>query len=192
MHDSNINSSKYGVQNNRNVTHQIILNIDNMSGSISSPKNETQGHSGGHARADSSKQYRDSETLGQHTKRGKSKKEPPLSIGINLYATSSKGKIYTQHFYRSKNHDFGVEVRIHNSTSCVYSFNIAGCIYDSNGVEIYRWTRTTKKVSPSDSPVENDFWVDRDKFLAMRDGEYKMQLWINDIKVVRTLFWVSK
>ncbi|WP_300791828.1 hypothetical protein [uncultured Acetatifactor sp.] len=191
MHDSKNNSNKYGVQNNRNVTHQIILNIDNMLGSISSQKNEGQGRSGRYVRTDGSKQHKGNETPGQYAKKGESKKGS-LSISINLYAISSNGKIYTNHFHRAKNHDFGVEIRIQNSTSCVYSFNIAGCVYDSNGVEIYRWRRTTKRVLPSNSPVENDLWVDRDKFLAMRDGKYKIQLWINDIKVEKVFFTVSQ
>lgn len=191
MHDSKNNSNKYGVQNNRNVTHQIILNIDNMLGNISSQKNEEQSYSGRYVRTSGSKQQKGNESLGHYTKREQSNKKP-LSITINLYATSSEGKIYTNHFYRAKDHDFGVEIRIKNNTACVYSFNIAGCVYDSSGAEIYRWIRTTKKVLPSNLPVKSNFWVDRDKFLAMRDGEYKMQLWINDVKVVKMFFMVSQ
>lgn len=191
MHNSKNNSNKYGVQNNRNVTHQIILNIDNMLGSISSTKNELEGCISSRVRKNNPKQHQRNETLGQYAKMEQSRKVP-LSISMNLYATSSNGKRFTNHFYHSKNHNFGVEVRIQNSTSCVYNFNIAGCVYDSNGVEICRWKRTIKEVLPSNSPVENDFWVDRNKFLAMRDGKYKVQFWINDIKVIKVFFTISQ
>lgn len=183
------NRNKYGVQNNRNVTHQIILNIDNMLGSIGSSENKPEDRIINYVHKDNPRQHQSNEPQGQYAKEKQGKKIPP-SISLNLYATSSNGKIFTDHFYRSKNHNFGVEVRIQNSTSCVYSFNIAGCIYDSNGKEIYRWKRTTITVPPNNSPVEEDFWVDRNKFLAMRDGKYKMQLWINGIKVVKVFFTV--
>lgn len=191
MRDSKNNSNKYSVQNNRNVTHQIILNIDNMLGSISSPKNELEGRIDSRVRKDNPKRYRGNETLGQYA-REKQGRKVPLSIRVSLYATSSNGRISTNHFYRSRNHNFGIEVQIQNSTSYEYSFNIAGCVYDSNGIEIFRWKRITKEVPPSDSPVESDFWVDRNNFLAMRDGKYKVQLWINDIKAVKVFFTVSQ
>ena len=191
MYDSKNNKNKYGVQNNRNVTHQIILNIDNMSGSINSPNNEMEGRNSSRVRKDNSKQHQGHQTTGQIAKGGQGRKTP-LSISINLYATSPNGKIFTNHFYRSRNHNFGVEVQIHNSTSRVHSFNIGGCVYDSNGVEICRWERNTKEIPPSNSPVENDFWVDRNKFLAMKDGKYKVQLWINDLKVEKVFFTVSQ
>ncbi len=191
MYNSKNNINKYGVHNNRNVTHQIILNIDNMSGSISSSKNELDERISSHVYKDNSKRHQDSETLGQYTK-GKQGRKVPLSISVDLYATSSNGKIFTNHFYRSKNHNFGVEVRIQNSTSYVYSFNIAGCVYDSIGVEIFRWKRTTKEVPPSNSLAESYFWVDRNKFLAMKDGKYKVQFWINDVRVIKVFFTVSQ
>ncbi len=190
MHSKN-NSNKYGVQNNRNVTHQIILNIDNMLGGISSPKDRLENRISGCARKDNPKHHQGNETMGQYAKREHGR-EVPLDICVNLYATSSNGKIFTDRFYRSRNHNFGVEVRIHNSTSCVYCFNIAGCVYDSNGVEIYRWKKTTREVYPSNAPTEYYFWVDRNKFLAMRDGKYKMQLWINDIRAIKVFFTVSQ
>lgn len=191
MSDSKNNTNKYGVQNNRNVTHQIILNIDNMLGSISSPKTELDGHISSRVCKDNPKRHHGNEIQEQYANGEKGRKVPP-SISVNLYATSSNGKIFTNHFYRSRNHNFGVEVRIQNNTSYVYSFNIAGCVYDSNGVEIFRWNRIKKKVLPSNLPAESNFWVDRDKFLAMRDGKYKVQLWINDIKVVKVFFTVSR
>lgn len=191
MRDSKNNSNKYGVQNNRNVTHQIILNIDNMLGSISSPNNEFDGRISSRVRQYNLKQHQGNETRGQYAK-GEHGRKIPLSISVNLYATSSNGKIFTNHFYRSKNHNFGIEVRIQNSSHYVYNFHIAGCVYDSNGVEICRWKRTTKEVTPSNSPAKNDFWVDRNKFLAMIDGKYKVQLWINDIKVVKMFFTISR
>lgn len=191
MHNSKNNSNKYGVQNNRNVTHQIILNIDNMLGSISSPENGENGRISSRVHKDTPKRRRGNETLGQYAK-GEQDRKVPLSISVDLYATSSNGKIFTNHFYRSKNHNFGVEVRIQNSTSYVYSFNIAGCVYDSNGVEIFRWKRTTKEVPPSNLPAESYFWVDRNKFLTMGDGKYKVQLWINDIRVIKVFFTVSQ
>ncbi|MCL2774315.1 MAG: hypothetical protein FWD71_13330 [Oscillospiraceae bacterium] len=191
MRDFKNNKNKYGVQNNRNVTHQIILNIDNMSGNINPPKNETEGRSNSRVRKDNLKQDQGHQTPRQNAK-GEQSGNAPLSISVSLYATGLNRKIFTNHFYRSKNHNFGVEVQIYNSTSFVHRFNIGGCVYDSNGVEICRWERTTKEVPPSNSLVENDFWVDRSKFLAMKDGKYKVQLWINDIKVEKVFFTVSQ
>ena len=189
MRDSKNNRNKYGVHNNRNVTHQIILNIDNTLGSIGSPENKLEDRISSRVHRDNSRQHQGNELQGHYAKGKQGGKVPP-SISLNLYATTSSGKIFTDYFCRSKNHNFGLEVRIQNSTSCVYSFIIAGCIYDSNGEEIYRWKRTTIKVPPNNSPAEEDFWVDRNKFLAMRDGKYKVQLWINGIKVVKMFFTV--
>jgi len=191
MRDFNNNSNKYGVQNNRNVTHQIILNIDNMSGNISSPKEELDGCISNHKRKANPKQRQGHETPRKYAK-GEKDREVPLNISVNLYAFDSNGKIFTDHFFRSRNHNFGIEVRILNSTSRVYSFNIAGCLYDSNGVEIFRWKRITKEVIPSNSPTKSYFNVDRNKFLAMRNGEYKVQFWINGIRVVKMFFTVSQ
>ena len=189
MRDSNNNSNKYGVQNNRNVTHQIILNIESMSGSISPPQSESEGRPGSRVRKDNPKQRQGNGKTGAIGNQGRN---VPLNISVNLYATSSNGRTYTNHFSRSGNHNFGVEVRIQNSNSCAYDFSIAGCVYDSNGAEIFRWRRTKKRVPPSNSPERNDFWVDRNKFLAMRDGEYRVQFWINDVKVEKMFFTVSQ
>lgn len=57
-------------------------------------------------------------------------KRPPLELcKISLYSTGARGKVFTNHFYKALNHNFGVEMVIRNNTSVVQSVKIGGCIY---------------------------------------------------------------
>ena len=45
-------------------------------------------------------------------------KRPPLELcKISLYSTGARGKVFTNHFYKALNHNFGVEMVIRNNKS---------------------------------------------------------------------------
>jgi len=118
-------------------------------------------------------------------------KKPPLELySIKLYSTGVKGKVYTNHFYRSMNHNFGVEIQIRNNTSLMQNVKIGGCINDALGNTVVKWKTTTKQI-PAHSSLANDFFVYENDFSKMRDGEYFVQFWINDMKVKSEYFTVS-
>lgn len=108
---------------------------------------------------------------------------------IRLYSTGSKGKVYTNHFYKSMNHNFGVEIQIRNNTSRSQSVKIGGCVYNSNNQPEVRWLGT--KVIKSTSSTSYDFYVRENTFSKMKEGKYKIQFWINDKKVQREFFVVT-
>lgn len=116
-------------------------------------------------------------------------KRPPLELSsIKLYSTGLK-KIYTKHFYRSMNHNFGVEVKMKNNTSRVQEVRIGGCIYDSHDNIVNRWNAT--KHIQANSSSQYDFFVKDDVFSRMKDGKYKFLVWINDKRVQDVYFTVS-
>ena len=57
---------------------------------------------------------------------------------IRLYSTGSKGKVFTNKFYKSINHNFGIEVVLKNNTSKTQTVNLGHCIYDKNGKNIIK------------------------------------------------------
>lgn len=70
-------------------------------------------------------------------------KRPPLELlSIKLYSTGIK-KVFTDHFYKSMNRNFGVEITIRNNTSKMQEMKIGGCIggciYDSNKNKAANW-----------------------------------------------------
>jgi len=115
----------------------------------------------------------------------------PLELcNIQLYSTGSRGKVFTNHFYRSMNHNFGVEMQIRNNTSQLQIVRIGGRIYDSLGNTVIKWNTATKQISARCS-VTHDFFVRESTFSTMRDGKYKVQFWINGERVQKDFFTVS-
>lgn len=45
---------------------------------------------------------------------------------IRLYSTGSKGKVYTDKFYKSINHNFGIEVILKNTSSQAQTIHLGG------------------------------------------------------------------
>lgn len=116
--------------------------------------------------------------------------KPPLELKkINLYSTGYKGKVFTNHFYKSMNHNFGIEIEIRNNTSKMQNIRIGGCIYDHNGNTTSRWN-TTINVSPH-TTYKYDCYVKDEAFTRMKEGKYKVQFWINDKKVQKEYFYVT-
>lgn len=58
----------------------------------------------------------------------------PVALdSIRLYSTGSKGKVYTNRFYKTINHNFGIEVVLSNRASIPLIVNLGHCIYSENG-----------------------------------------------------------
>lgn len=117
-------------------------------------------------------------------------KRPPLELcKISLYSTGARGKVFTNHFYKALNHNFGVEMVIRNNTSVVQSVKIGGCIYDVQGNTITKWG-TTKQIN-AHSSFTQDFYVREKSFSQLKEGKYKIQFWINNKKVQKDFFTVT-
>lgn len=117
-------------------------------------------------------------------------KRPPLElVSIKLYSTGLK-KVFTNHFYKSMNHNFGVEMIIRNNTTKLQIVKIGGCINDDKGNLIIKWNPTNKKVVPNSS-CKQDFYVKESGFSKMKDGKYIIQFWINDKKVQNEHFTIT-
>ncbi len=117
------------------------------------------------------------------------KKRPPLELlSIKLYSTGLN-KVYTNHIYKSMNHNFGVEIVIRNNTSKLQHMKIVGYIYDKHGEAVTRWNRM-KKIDQH-GMMAYDFYVKEENFSRMRQGKYKIQFWINDKKVQHEYFNIT-
>lgn len=117
-------------------------------------------------------------------------KRPPLELcSIKLYSTGLK-KVFTNHFYKSMNHNFGVEILVKNNTSQVQTIRVGGCIYDDKGNTLTKWKNANIQIPPHGSKTW-DFYVRETTFSKMKDGKYKIQFWINDKKVQKEYFTVT-
>lgn len=117
-------------------------------------------------------------------------KRPPLELrSIKLYSTGIK-KVFTKHFYKSMNHNFGVEILVRNNTQKPQTIHVGGCIYDINGKEVIKWNNVNITISPQSSK-EHDFFVKENRFAQMSEGTYKVQFWINDKRVQKEYFNIT-
>lgn len=108
---------------------------------------------------------------------------------IKLYCTGAKGKVYTTTFYKSINHNFGIEVVIKNDASQVQTVKLGHCIYDEKGNTLFKGT-FFPKINQHTTLTENIF-VDAKAFAKMKSGKYKSQFWLNDRKVQKVFFIVQ-
>lgn len=116
-------------------------------------------------------------------------KRPPLELcGVQLYSTGIK-KVLTNHFYKSMNHNFGVEISVRNNTSKMQNLRIGGCVYDEKGNTVTSWNGT--KEIKALSSASYDFYVREETFSKMKEGKYKIQFWINDKKVQKEYFTIT-
>ncbi len=122
-------------------------------------------------------------------KKSRHKSSPLELVSIKLYSTGLK-KVFTNHFYKSMNHNFGVEMIIRNNTAKLQIIKIGGCINDDKGNLITKWNPINKKVSPNSSCKQN-FYVRESEFSKMKDGKYVIQFWINDKKVQNENFTIT-
>ena len=116
-------------------------------------------------------------------------KKPPLELrSIRLYSTGLK-KVFTDHFYKSMNHNFGIEITIRNNTSKLQKMKIGGCVYDSKKKIIAKWLNN-KNISPHCS-ASYDYYVREETFNKMDAGKYTVIFWINDKKVKEGVFTIT-
>lgn len=108
---------------------------------------------------------------------------------IRLYSTGAKGKVYTNKFYKSINHNFGIEVVLENRTSQYQQVQLGHCIYDSNGKTVLKGN-FRPKIKPH-CICTQDIYVDANTFAKMKTGTYKSQFWLNDTKVQKVHFTVT-
>lgn len=115
---------------------------------------------------------------------------PPLELSsIKLYSTGSRGKVFTDRFYKSMNHNFGVQVTILNNTNTIQSAKIHGCVYNSGDSQIIEWKANKKLNAKSESSF--DLYVKEENFEKLKNGKYKIKFWINDKKVMQKFFEVT-
>ncbi len=115
--------------------------------------------------------------------------KPPLELlSIKLYSTGIK-RVFTNHFYKSMNHNFGVQITIRNNTSKLQNMKIGGCIYDSNKKKAVNWIGN--KSINSYSSTSYDFYVKEQTFSKMNAGKYTIIFWINDKKVKEESFTIT-
>ncbi len=107
---------------------------------------------------------------------------------IHLYSTGTKGKVYTSEFYKSMNHNFGIEITLKNNTSIMQNVKVGWCIY-KNGQEIINGA-FNKKVNPNNS-LTTDFYVKKQAFNSLKTGKYKSQFWVNNQRVQKVYFTIS-
>lgn len=106
---------------------------------------------------------------------------------ISLYSTGKKGKVYTTKFYKSMNHNFGVEINLKNNTFSTQYVKVGWCIY-KDGAEVVKGN-FKKKINPN-ATLTTDFYVKAKTFKNLRVGEYKSQFWVNDVKVQKVFFTI--
>lgn len=117
-------------------------------------------------------------------------KHPPLELlSIKLYSTGIK-KVFTNHFYKSMNRNFGVEIIIKNNTSKLQEMKIGGCVYDNNKNKVVNWIGN-KKITPH-TTTPYDFYVTEDRFSKLNIGKYTIIFWINDKKVKECSFIITQ
>lgn len=113
----------------------------------------------------------------------------PLEMkSIRLYSTGLK-KVFTNHFYKSMNKNFGVEIIIRNNTNITQEMKIGGCVYDSNGKGVAKWI-SNKRINPNSS-VPYNYYVTEQTFNEMKPGKYTTIFWINDKKVKESTFTIT-
>lgn len=116
--------------------------------------------------------------------------EPVKLEKIRLYCTGAKGKVYTDTFRKSINHNFGIEVVIKNNTSQTQTVKLGHCIYDESGNNTMFKGTFHPKIKPNCTLTEN-IYVDAKAFAKMKKGKYKSQFWLNDKKVQKVFFYVE-
>ena len=114
----------------------------------------------------------------------------PIRVrSIRFYSTGAKGRVYTDRFYKSINHNFGIEVVISNDSSTNHNVDLGHCIYNENGVTILRGNFHLK-IAPH-TQFTQCIYVPPQTFNSMKNGKYKSQLWLNKNKVQKAFFTIA-
>lgn len=109
---------------------------------------------------------------------------------IRLYSTGARGKVYTDRFYKSINHNFGIEVVLMNHTAQTRTVTLGHCIYDERGATIIKGN-FHPKIAPH-STLRQDIYVKPETFSKLKNGKYKSQFWLNSTKVQKVFFTIAK
>lgn len=114
----------------------------------------------------------------------------PLELcKMKLYSTGVKGKVYTDHFYKLLNHNFGIEIAVRNNTRKTESAKVTGCLYDITGNTILKWHKNMDIMA--NHTLGCDFYVENKSFSQMKEGEYKIKFWINNTEIPKQYFYIS-
>lgn len=123
------------------------------------------------------------------TKPSSTNKKPPLELtSIKMYSTGLK-KVFTNHFYKTMNHNFGIEISIKNNSSSIQNMKIGGCVNDSNNKMVCKWI-SNKTINPHSSKPYY-YYVEERTFNNMKPGKYTIIFWINDKKVKEQTFNIT-
>ena len=107
---------------------------------------------------------------------------------IQLYSTGAGGKVYTTTFYKSLNHNFGVEVTIRNSTNRSQSVHVGLCVYDDRDNAIQNFKGSSEFTVKANYTAVQPIFADAKAFSRMKPGRYKYQIWINNRAVLKDYF----
>ena len=109
-------------------------------------------------------------------------------IGIKLYSTGPKGKVYTSIFYKLLNHNFGVELSLKNNTPKSQTIKARWCLYNESGRPIF--DKYYNKTVNASGKLTSDFYVDEKFFSKLKPGKYKSQFWINGKRIQKDSFTI--
>ena len=108
---------------------------------------------------------------------------------VRLYSTGVTGKIYTDRFYKSINHNFGIEVVIANGSPNSQTVNLSHCIYDEKGSTVASGNFHPRINAHTQYPQY--IYVKPQMFDSMEIGKYKSQFWLNDKRVQKAFFTIA-
>lgn len=116
---------------------------------------------------------------------------PALELcSVNLYSTGARGKVFTKCFYTAFNHNFGAEIVLKNNTGTMFLLRMSGCVYDTRGNTICQWRKTCNINAYSKNKY--DFYIQKEKFVNLKEGVYKIKFWVNNTKVQSEHFEIKR
>ncbi|MCI7243071.1 MAG: hypothetical protein MR549_04255 [Lachnobacterium sp.] len=115
--------------------------------------------------------------------------KPSLELKSLKFYSEGIQKVYTKHFYKSLNKQFGIEFLIKNNTSEIQSLKIGGCILASDGVVVAKWI-DNEKIN-SNSTGRYSYHADEKLFNKLKTGKYSVRCWINDRLVKESSFIIT-
>lgn len=121
-----------------------------------------------------------------------SPKRPPLEVReLELYSIGARGNVLTNRFYKSMNRTFGVKMVVQNNTAEDQLLKISCCVYDTRDQDetLIKWG-TTRKVKPYNK-LTKEFNIHEEEFSRLREGNYKIQFWINGKRVMKKFFTIA-
>ena len=115
--------------------------------------------------------------------------KPSLELKSLKFYSEGIQKVYTKHFYKSLNKQFGIEFLIKNNTSEIQSLKIGGCILASDGVVVAKWI-DNEKIN-SNSTGRYSYHAGEKLFNKLKTGKYSVRCWINDRLVKESSFIIT-